>query len=119
MGGNALDFTHDNSMSTNGYTNPDSGVYVYMGFIWYSPEYLTGTGYSSCNYVDFVTYLYMYLLQYHYTVNEALNAASSASLGYSSFGQSPLYQGMEENSSMGAYMSYFEVYGDGNLCIPS
>ena len=63
--GMTYDFTHNNAMSTDGYGNADSGVYVFLGFIWYSPEYLTGTGYQSYNYGNFVTYFYMYLLQYH------------------------------------------------------
>lgn len=113
-------FTHNNAMNTDGYSHPDSGVYVFMGFIWYSPEYLTGTGYGSNNYGAFVTYLYMYLLQYHYTVNQALNAASSATLGYSSFGSAPLHTGMYEGDpQMGYHWSYFDIYGDGNLKIPN
>jgi len=113
-------FTHNNGMHTDGYGNPDTGTYVYLGFIWYSPEYKTGTGYGSNDYGAFVTTFYMYLLQYHYSVNQALNSASATTLGYSSFGSAPLHAGMYEGDpQMGYHWSYFDVYGDGNLGIPA
>ena len=68
--GMPYDFTHNNGMNLDGYGGSNlSGWYVFLGFINYSPEYLTGTGYQSYNYGNFVTYFYMYLLQYHYSVN--------------------------------------------------
>jgi len=117
--GMAYDFTHNNNMHTDGYQSPDTGSYVFLGFIWYSPEYKTLTGYGSNDYGSFVTIFYQYLLQYHYSVNSALNAASILTLGKSSFGIAPLHTGIQETSDMGTYWSYMYVYGNGNLGIPA
>jgi hypothetical protein len=118
--GMAYDFTHDNSMHTSGLTNPDTGSDVFMGFIWYSPEYYNSTGYNSNNYGDFVTYFYQGLLQYGDTVSEALNYASGLTLGNSNLALTPFYTGMSESyPGMGTYTSQFRVYGDSNLHIPA
>ena len=118
--GMAFDFTHDNSMSHNGYgSGADTGVYVFLGFIYYSQEYLTGTSYQSYNYGDFVTIFYQYLLQYHYSVSSALDAAAILTLGSSNFGNSALHTGIVTGGVCGTYDSYMVVYGDGNLRIPS
>jgi len=65
-----------NAMSTDGYGNADSGRVCFSGLYLVFPEYLTGTGYQSYNYGNFVTYFYMYLLQYHYSVNSALRCSN-------------------------------------------
>jgi hypothetical protein len=118
--GMPYDFTHDNSMSFNGYASPDNGVYVFNGFWQASPEYQDLTNYGTNNYGSFVTIFYQYLLQYHFSVNAALNAASASTLGYSYFGNAPLYTGIDEYvPGMGYYWSYFYTYGNGNLQIPS
>ena len=117
--GMPYDFTHDNSMSLNGYTSADTGYSVFNGFWQASPEYKTPTSYGSYDYGSFVTVFYQYLLQYHYSVNAALNAASATTLGNSYFGNTPLYQGIDEYvPGMGYYWSYFYTYGNGNLGIP-
>ena len=118
--GMAFDFTHNNGMHTDGYGSPDSGVYAYLGFIYYSQEYLTGTGYNNHNYGDFVTIFYQYLLQYHYSVNSALDAAAILTLGSTSFGSSQLHNpGIYTTGQCGSYYSKLVVYGDGNLGIPA
>jgi len=43
---------------------------------------MTGTSYQSYNYGDFVTIFYQYLLEYHYSVSSALDAAAILTLGY-------------------------------------
>jgi hypothetical protein len=114
--GMPYDFTHNNGMNLDGYGGSNlSGWYVFLGFINYSPEYLTGTGYQSYNYGNFVTYFYMYLLQYHYSVNGALDAATRATTQYGSFGAWPFHTGMYVNG----LWSKCWVYGNGNLGIPS
>jgi len=117
--GMPYDFTHNNGMSTDGYGRADSGWYVYLGFNNYSPEYLDGTGYGSNNYGSFVTYFYMYLLQYHYSVITSLNFATQATTQYgANFGAWPFHTGMWEGSNPQLW-SQFVVYGNGNLGIPA
>jgi hypothetical protein len=120
--GMAYDFTHDNSMSKDGYGSHDPGVYVFIGFINYSEEYLSPTNYGSYNYGDFVSYFYMYLLQGHDTVNKALDYATAAVTQnqITTFGCWSFHTGQNEGGNgLPICWSQCVVYGDGNLNVPA
>ncbi|MCW4034323.1 MAG: hypothetical protein NWF03_03050 [Candidatus Bathyarchaeota archaeon] len=85
-------YTRTNTMSTNGYTSPDSSGYAFVGFQGYSPQFLDPTGYGNNNYANFVSYLYYCLIQYDMSLNSALREASLYTLGTYDFASTWLYQ---------------------------
>ncbi|MBE0511415.1 hypothetical protein IBX38_00010 [Candidatus Bathyarchaeota archaeon] len=88
-------WTHTNSLSSNGYSSPDSGLYCFIGFENASPA----LAYRSFRYYtvlakDFILKFYYYALSLSYSIKDALNLASLYWFGCS-FIYCPLYQGFE------------------------
>ena len=105
--GHCYCWTHDNSLSLDGYYWPDSGTEVFLGFWWWSPYFKNPTYHADYNFGDFAVYFYKYRVQDDQSVKNALNLASLLTLG-TSFGTSRLRS--DE--------FYLDVYGNGNLKFP-
>lgn len=106
---------HDNTLADFGHNETtDSDTEVFLGFINWSLDFTTETGYDSCNYGEFAVRFYGYLLENNYTVKEALNAASDDTLGAQYFGDTDLCNGID----IGGLTSSLRVYGNGDLGLP-
>jgi len=72
-------WTHGASMSTDGYANPDSGSFCYIGFPWGSAALVLDDldlAYPNVRYYDWVRNFSYYALNYDMSVNNALDQAS-------------------------------------------
>jgi hypothetical protein len=76
-------YTKYNGMSMNGYSDPSWWApYAFIGFIGYSPQFLSNWGLQGpWYYYHFVAYYYMMLVQNQFTVKDALDQACFASGG--------------------------------------
>ena len=103
-------------LSDDGYADPDISQNVFLGYNWSSPNFNQGTGHYSYDYGDFVTYFYMYLLQYGKTVNQALDSASWDTCGEWYFSGTDLYKGLMglENT-----ITALKLFGNGNNELPT
>lgn len=114
------------NMSNNAYYDPDSSSNCYIGFSWASPTLNNATGsfkdHPGALGMDFITWFYFFAVTYRYTINDALNLASSRVFS-ASYGSSPLYQGFQTwwpidygpGMHKGWYPGTMRVYGNGNL----
>jgi hypothetical protein len=128
VGTGAVAFAHawthqdDSILSNNGYANPDTTSYCYIGFgvDWSKP--LCDYAADGITYGDFVKIFYQRLLQYGDTINDALDAASSSVWGEGyTFGDTVLYNGYTDYLPYPFY-NYFSgcmrVFGNGYNVIP-
>jgi len=102
-----------------GYTNPDNSGYAYIGFE-NTSKYLTdNTEFITYNYGDFCRQFYYYFLVQHYSVKDALDAASAQVMGGSAytFANTVLYLGYPDPSGSGRTCC-MRVLGDGNMVLP-
>jgi hypothetical protein len=115
-------WTHGASMSTNGYANPDSNQYCYIGFPWGSAP-LAQTSpplnpyYPNVYYGQFVSNFFYAALVLHDSVNQALDYASGICWSGQAFQNTFLYNGFiayweGQPQSSGCTMT---VYGNGNM----
>jgi hypothetical protein len=110
-------WTRDNNMALQGYYS-NSGTHVYLGFCYYSHQFLDPTGYYGWNYGYFARRVFTYLLQYDYSVSTALDHASQDAFNQPSYTGTPLYNG--EWIGNPSKFSFMCVYGNGqSLGVPS
>ena len=111
-------------MSLNGYTNPDSGAYCYIGFPTGSASLSQTLAYwwPSTTYYDFVYNFFYYALVGQLTVNQALDAASYICWTPNYFGSCPLMGftaiwPLNTNPPSNSIQSgcSMVVYGNGNI----
>lgn len=117
-------WTHNASGIPNeGYQNPNSGGYCYIGFPWGSPALaLPIDNYwfnTTATYCDFVHEFYYYVLDCHDTVNQALDLASQSCFSTALFRDTALYVGFVSHwpymSEKNLTFSTMAVYGNGNM----
>jgi hypothetical protein len=105
-------------MSSDGYANPDSSPYCFIGFEgWSKPmsEQIDGT---NKNYGDFAKIFYQNLLQNGRSINDALDAASLSLWGVY-FTDTILYNGYWDNvPGRGLWFGKMHVYGNGDNTLP-
>jgi hypothetical protein len=113
-------WTHGATLSTDGYANPDSGLYCFIGFYKASPAlaYRSFQNYTVLA-KDFILKFYYYALSLSYSIKDALNLASIHWFGLS-FVQCPLYTGFKtwwpgNDPPAGWYEGAMRVYGNGNI----
>ena len=121
-------WTNGRISSTNGYAAADTSGYSLISFYLASPmlsvpiSFGSGGGTYNQLYKDWLVFYYYALLDYGYTVNQALDWAS-AMTGYSNFYAFPSYNGGNGNQvwwnipgmGVGWYQSIMREYGDGNI----
>jgi hypothetical protein len=123
-------WTHGASMSTNGYANPDSNQYCYIGFPWGSAP-LSQTSpplnsyYPSVYYGQFVSNFFYAALILHYSVNQALDYASGICWSGQAFQNTVLHSGFSAfwptwtgdtpNGDNTFGQCTMTVYGNGNM----
>lgn len=88
-------WTHGASISTNGFYNPDSGPYCYIGFVGGSAALCQHIPYPDGThiYYEFVYHFFDGLLNNQLTVNQALNWAAYHAFPYQGFASTALYTG--------------------------
>ncbi len=120
--GMPLAWTKQTNLSKNGYANPDSSGYAYIGFENTSKFLSDNSDFKSYNYGDFCKEYYKNLYVNHYSVKESLNAATFKVTGGSSqyFYNTALYNGYTFYSSVHQMTStcYMRVIGNGNMVLP-
>jgi hypothetical protein len=93
-------------------SDPDQ---VYLGFIYYSPQFRALTGYDNHDYGEFVVSVFTHLLEDGDTVYVALNKASHEVFNVC-YANSPLNQGQYMGTTTDPLMpikwSYMQIYGD-------
>jgi len=116
-------WTHGASINTDGYSNPDSGSFCYLGFPWGSAALALDDldpAYPTVRYYDWVQDFFFYALTYDMSVNNALDHASyecfnkyfgSTALHLNFTTCWPAYQG--DNSTWPNCTMV--VYGNGNI----
>ena len=114
-----------NTLSSNGYTNPDYSDQVFIGFDWLSIDYGYKTTDPTFNHAQWTYMFYHYLLEEGLTVNDALDKATQFTYGISKFENSPLYNNFYMwhpnvlNYPNGAWeLSRLHVWGDGSVRLP-
>ncbi|MEM2911493.1 MAG: hypothetical protein QXM52_01660 [Candidatus Bathyarchaeia archaeon] len=105
-------------MNSDGYANPDSSPYCFIGFEgWSKPmsEQIDGT---NKNYGNFAKIFYQNLLQDGDSIKKALDDASFAIWG-TNFGGAVLYNGYWDNvPGRGLWFGKMHVYSNGNNILP-
>jgi hypothetical protein len=88
----SFDIAHD--MSLFGYSQPDGGNYVYLGFPWGSAalDQSVQAGYSSKTYAEWLEAFFYCALAFDLSVNDALDQASLTKFSMD-FGETDLYTG--------------------------
>ncbi|MCL2288113.1 MAG: hypothetical protein FWC33_02890 [Candidatus Bathyarchaeota archaeon] len=87
---------------------------VFLGFIYYSPQFRDTTNYGNHDYGEFIVSVFTYMLEDGYSIDDALNAASYDVLG-TCYGSSTLHQGQYrggQNQNMPVKWSYMQIYGN-------
>jgi hypothetical protein len=113
-----------NTLSNNGYTNPDYSDHVFIGFDWLSKWYTEQAANPYYNYGHWAYYFYKYLLEDGFTVKGALDQATIMTHSNLNFGQSTLYTGywawnVNANNGAGGWeWSSMHVWGDGYARLP-
>jgi hypothetical protein len=111
-------WTHGASMSTNGFTYPDTGPYCYIGFVGGSAALDQVIPYPSGNtkYCVFVLHFFIGLLNNDLTVNQALDYASYQAFYPAAFAGTALYQGFTAYwEGLGQDSGKMVVYGNGDI----
>jgi hypothetical protein len=105
-------------MSIDGYSSPDTGSQVYIGFPWGSASLMQDIPYESGSFEYFywVNWFFYVALNNDISVNQALDSASW-NFYYSDFGSSPLKTGFTAFwwPDMEGDGSTMAVYGNGNI----
>jgi hypothetical protein len=117
--GMAFAWTQKGNMATNGYLSPDNSGVAYIGFE-NTSKYLTdNSDFKTYNYGDFCKEFYNKLYVNHYSVKEALNAATAKVTGGSSyyFSNTVVYNGYTDPAGTGNTCR-MRVFGDGNMVLP-
>lgn len=106
---------HTSDLSSNGYENPDSGGYVFNGFVGPAP-YLTWDGLDGK--IDggkyFSYWFYHHALMYNRKIIDALDYAASWTFSKPTFRDTALYNGYYLGSWPFGVWGRMVVYGDGN-----
>jgi hypothetical protein len=112
-------WTRDNNMATDGYDSY-SGSHVFLGYWYYSHQFLDSTNYLSYDYGYYCVQVFTYLLQYGGTVSAALDYGAIVALGCSSFPTCPLGYGETLGPPGNRYFSYMQIFGNGQgLGVPN
>ena len=123
-------WTHGASMSTNGYTSPDTGAYCYIGFPSGSAPLAQTSpalnpNYPNVFYGEFVSNFFYATLSLHDKVNQALDYASGMCWSGETFQNTVLYDGFaafwptyngdtpDQSNTYGDCT--MAVYGNGNM----
>jgi hypothetical protein len=101
-------------MSTDGWDDPDSGDYCFIVFQYASRGLCEYDPIGWANYGEFVSWFYYYALYYHFSINDAINAAASAILVDGGFTNCELYYGYEVEG----FSCRMRIIGNGNLELP-
>jgi hypothetical protein len=114
-------FTHTAELSLDGYANPDTGPYCYIGFNYGSAslsQTLAGW-WPTTTYYDFVYAFFYYALVAHTTVNQALDAAAYMCFTPNNFDLTTLYCGFTAHwpycNPEDAPNCHMNIYGNGNI----
>jgi hypothetical protein len=116
-------WTHGASISTDGYSFPDSGKYCYIGFPWGSAplsQQPLDPSYPTVTYGNFVSSFFYKALSCQLTVNQALDAAAYQWFPPQTFAGTALYIGFIANwAGAGGSMPgcTMRVYGNGKICL--
>lgn len=111
-------WTRNNSMDTDGY-NSDEGDYVFMGYHYYSHQFLDETDYEDYTYGDFCVLFFKAYFQLNYDVKASLDYASQTAFDVDDFTDTPLcYPGEELGVSPNNFWSWMKIYGNGQTTAP-
>jgi len=108
-----------NTLSSDGYKNPDYSDQVFISFDWVSIDYGYQTYNPIYNHANWIALFYYYLLEEGCTVNAALDKATQDSYGVT-FKDSPLYNNYYMWNPLDHTMdlSRMRVLGDGTVRLP-
>jgi hypothetical protein len=119
-------WSHRNNLSTDGYADPDTGNYIFIGFENISKS-LSEWPTVNDTYKNWLVFFYYYATS-GYSIHQALDKASELvwydTEGWQYFYQTPLYQGYNATNpyypAQGEpwYWSYLHVYGNGDRTLP-
>ena len=115
---------HTNNLSPDGYANPDSGPYCFIGFDGVSPplsEAVFSNSDVKCK--DFIMLFYDYALKAGFSINDALDLAS-IDLFQCYYDETELYTGfrlytdfswLNPKMKPDWYQGWMKIYGNGNI----
>ncbi len=107
-------------MNSDGYGNPDTGSYCFIGFEGFGvplSEVIPDSG--GKNYGDFVEKFYYHALVNGYKINRALDEASDY-VWDEDYDETPLHDGYSYNlPGLGWWDGWMRVYGNGNNTLPN
>lgn len=112
-------WTRNNNMAIQGYTS-GSGSHVFIGFHYWSHQFLDPTNYGGFNYGDYCWYIFWNLLYYDLPVSAALDLAAQQAFGQPSHTSTPMWYGETLGPPGQQFWSCMRVLGNGQgLGVPT